>query len=216
MHDHQLNYWISKHFQMGLVLVKGRTDFGNCNGFWFPITSTRISAAVVSLLTSSLLLMLWFWRRGVNLPSWSSHSRVWDNVNQSRRKKSEKYQQSLRKTNAITLLHNMLSTCSRCYQGCTILHVIAHWKEQNSVSKTTKIKKICGLKKEMNQEMNMTLQLYITMCWWSYGNRQGERFHYQIKKNPNHSSRFNRWVLKKFVGSNRLFNKSKREVVQRN
>ena len=115
MYDHQLNYWISKHFQMGLV-IKGLTlatvmDFG-------VLTSTKISAAVVSLLTSSLLLMLWFWRRGVNLPSWSSHLRVWDNLSQSWWEKSEKYQQSLRETNEITLLQhviNLFEVSSRLY-----------------------------------------------------------------------------------------------------
>ncbi len=35
----------------------------------------------------------------------------------------------------------ILSTSSRCHQGCKIMHVIANWKEQNSVSKTTKILK---------------------------------------------------------------------------
>ena len=108
--------------------------------------------------------------------------------------------------------YNMLSTCSRCHQGCTILHVIAHLKEQNRISKTTKIKKNPWTEKgnESRNEHDSAI-IHQDMAVY-YGNCQGEIFHYQLKKNPNHSSQFTQWVLKKFASSNRLF-KSKREVI---
>ena len=170
MYDHQLNYWISKHFQMGLV-IKGLTlatvmDFG-------VLTSTKISAAVVSLLTSSLLLMLWFWRRGVNLPSWSSHLRVRQSLPKLMRK-IWKISTELKCNHIVTTCYQLVRGVIKVVRSCTLELI---WKDKTVWAKQQKLLKNRDLKKLMNQEMNITLQLYITI-WWYYGNCQGERFHY--------------------------------------
>ena len=110
--------------------------------------------------------------------------------------------------------YNMLSTCSRCHQGCTILHVRAHLKGQNSLSKTTKTSKKPWPEKanESRNEHNSAIIHHDMVILWQLSRR---KIPLLIKKESQPSKSIHSMGFTEICKFNRLF-KSKREDVQRN